>query len=95
MFVSFYRIIYILFTTLVVCLEMKKSKKTKKRGLSKTVKVSISMPSNMLDWIDEVATISEVTRSEVVQWVFTGIMGDDDLAEVFFDPVEIEEEEED
>jgi len=72
---------------------MKKPKMAKKRRLSKTVKVGISMPSDMLDWIDGAASISGVSRSEVIQWVFSGIMNNDDVAEVFFEPVEIDDEE--
>lgn len=72
-----------------------KRPKIVKRRLTKTVKISVSMPGDMVEWLDVVSDISEVSRSEVLQWILTGIMENDDVAEIFFDPVEIVDEDED
>ena len=68
----------------------------RKRGLSKTVTTAISLPEDMLKYIDSVAEDIEVSRSEVVQWVFIGIMNDPEVEKIFFGDEEeetVEEEE--
>jgi len=60
------------------------------------MRIGISMPEDMVEYIDEISDLSGVSRSEVIQWVFTGIMDDSELASLFFviHPDEEEEEEE-
>lgn len=53
------------------------------------------MPREMLEYIDDVAEESEVSRSEVIQWVFFTIMEDEELEDMIFPEEEdiIDEEE--
>jgi len=71
-----------------------KRPKRKSRRLSKTVKLSLSISKEMMDYLDDIAEESEVSRSEVVQWILTGLMEDEDLEDQFFGEEEEEEEEE-
>lgn len=63
----------------------------RRKRLTKTMKVSISLPKDQVDYLDEVAEDVEVSRSEVIQWIINGIMDDEDLEAQFFEIVEDEE----
>jgi Ribbon-helix-helix protein, copG family. len=56
-------------------------------------KVSISIPRKQLQYIDEVAEESEVSRSEVFQWIIEGLMTNPEAEDFFFEEEEGESEE--
>lgn len=55
-------------------------------------KINISLPNDQLDYIEEIAEESEVSRSEVFQWIITALMEDEELEDAVF-PEELTEEE--
>jgi len=70
-------------------------KRVPKRGLEKNMdKISITLPRDMLDYMDEIAEESDTSRSEVIRWVFRGLMRDEELEGQFFEEIEEEEESE-
>jgi hypothetical protein len=69
-----------------------KKPKQRKRRLSKTVKIGISLPQDQLEYVDGIAEESEVSRSEVFQWIIAGLMINPEAEDFFFEEEESEEE---
>jgi len=62
-----------------------KRPKYRKRRLCKTVKIGISLPKDQLEYVDDIAEISEVSRSEVFQWIIAGLMENPEAEDFFFE----------
>lgn len=63
-------------------------------GFRHVKKVSISLPREMLEYVDAMAGQCECSRSEIIQWVLLKIGQDEELEEAFFGEEEEDEEEE-
>lgn len=61
-----------------------KRPKHRKRRLTRTVKIGISLPKDQLEYVDDIAEVSEVTRSEVFQWILVALMEDEDIEDAVF-----------